>query len=440
VSRFKLAVGWKTAAALLTGATLITTGVGVTAAAALVPAIQTDLLASNSAPASVARGSSFNVTESITNNGPAAAPGKLTITVNNATESAITPDDGLVCGGTTGNIAGTGFSQVCTTLTGSTLPVGGVLNVTLTLTPPTDPHVISVPVSAAVGFAVRGYTDTVALGNMVAKSVRIIDTADLAANFSGADTVGRTGSYVADGSITNNGTDPVYAKFSVVVGNATETGFTHDPGLNCADPVFNVAGTVYTRVCTTIAPLAAHASLPVELTLTPPAKPLVHALTVTGIAGRASGNLLDPVTTDNRAALRVPILDVADLSTTLTGPPHVVRGTPELLTGTVTNLGPDAVGGRAVIRVVGGVIASITADAPLACTGTGAVRTCTLTAPIPALTTLNFSIVVNPSSVSSVQAMTVTSTVSVLGGVTVTDPAAADNLATVSVVVDPPIG
>ena len=78
---------------------------------------------------------------------------------------------------------------------------------------------------------------------------------------------------------------------------ATETGFTADAGLSCTGPVPNAAGTGYTRVCTTTAPLASGASL---------ARP-AHAdaehrrrrstrLTVTGIAAKASGNVTDPVT------------------------------------------------------------------------------------------------------------------------------------------------
>ena len=358
----------------------------------------------------------------------------MAITVTNAIETAIAPDAGLTCLAPV--LVGNGFTQVCTS--DAPLASGATLNASLTLAPQADPLLTSIAVSNAVSLPVTmptTYSDPVTTNNKISHTVKVIDTADLSASFSGASSVGRTGTYVADGTMTNNGTDPVYAKFTIAVGYASEAGFTADVGLTCTGPIASAAGTGFSRVCTSTVPLASGASLHVQLQLAPSADPKKYGLTVSGTSAKATGNVTDPNTLNNKSVLKVAITDSADLVTLISAPSTVSRAGTVTITGTITNNGPDTVSGKTIVSLVGGTISSVTSDAGLSCVGIGAKTTCTITTPVPVGTTLNFSIVVVPSIKTTVTSLTATSTASVLGGVTVSDPNLTNNVDTATVAI-----
>jgi len=286
--------------------------------AAVIPRIITDLVAGNSAPVSAYRsgtgsgvtaGSPFTVTESVTNNGTQAAPAKMVITVTNATESSISTDPGLVCDPLTP--VGAGFTQTCNV---ALLAPGATLSAQVSLNPQPLPPVLSlIAVKNVVSLPVTvpsTYLDPVKTNNTVAKKVKVYDRDDLVATFSGAPSVLRSGQYVASGSITNNGPDPVFGKFTITVANALEAsgGFTADAGLSCAAPVVNGAGTGFSRVCTTVAPLASGGSLSVQLTLVPNPTLTVHTFTVTAAAASVGGYVVDANPLNNKQVLRVAIV------------------------------------------------------------------------------------------------------------------------------------
>jgi hypothetical protein len=406
---------------------------------AAIPKIFADLAASNSATAMTLRsGAPLTVVEGVTNHGPQAATAKLLITVANASEAGMTPDAGLSCAAPVPNVAGTGFTQACTT--SAPLASGATLSATLSLHPlPLPPVTSLITVSAAVSLPVTvpaTYSDPVSSNNKVTHVVKVVDRADLSASFTGGPSVGRTGNAVVTGTITNLGLDPVFAKFTIIVAKAAELSVAPDSGLTCGAPVANAAGTGFSQACTTSAPLAPGGSLHVQLTLAPSANPAVHGLTVTGAVVGVGGTIADAVAANNKSVLPVAIIDSANLAATL-GPaaPTVARTGTVTLTGTISNTGPDTVSGRVTIAVVDGTILSATADPGLSCTGTGATRTCTLTTPLPPGTTLTFSVVVVPSQVASVVSLTATSTVTVLGGVTVSDPDASNDVASTTIAI-----
>jgi hypothetical protein len=404
--------------------------------AATTPKVFADLTASNAAALTTPRSGVLNVTESVTNNGPEAAPGKMLFTVGNATESAITPDAGVTCGPTVPNLLGTGFTQLCTT--DAPLASGATLNVGLALAPQANLHLTSITVRNAVSLPLTtpaSYSDPVVANNSASKTIKVIDNFDLQVASAGGVTIGRTGTYVSDATLTNTGTDAVFAKFTVTVTNAAEAAFLPDAAFTCAAAKPNAAGTGFSRVCTTTAPLAPATPLLVHLELTPNTSPLVHGLTVTFAGAKLFGNTVDPTPLDNKSLLKVAIADSADLATTLSAPSSVSRAGTVTITGTITNNGPDAVTGKAIVKIVGGTITSGTADVGLNCVGVGATRTCTITTAIAAGTTLNFSIVVTPSAKTTVTSITATSTASVLGGVTVSDPSSGNNVATIPVAI-----
>ena len=418
--------------AVLVGATLCftTLAIGTSAASAtvVVPKVQVDLGVIGSAPVGVSRTDTMVTTQALTNFGPVAAPAQLVITVGNATETSVLPDPGLTCGVTSPNLTGTGFTQRCAT--DSPLPSGATLSVSLTIAPLADPRLVSVPVRGTVSFPVVGYADPVLTNNQSAKTVKILDTADLAVVVSGSGTVSRDTYTVADAIISNQGGNPVYARLTIAIANGSEAVFTAESGLDCSVAHSNVAGTGFSRVCTTATPLAPGSSLAVQFYLVPSSNPSVHAMTVTGSAAKASGNVIDPVSTNNHSALKVLIADSADLTTTVAGPANVTLGQVVSISGTITNNGPDVVSGKAVIRLVGGTITSTSSDPGLSCVGTAAMSTCTVSPSIPSGTTLTFTFVVTVSSSSTVTALKATSTVSLLGGVTVTDPDGSNNVGT----------
>ena len=409
------------------------------ASAAATPKIFADLAASNSAPTTIARsGAPLTVVEGVTNNGPQAATGNLLITVASATESGIAPAPGLTCGVVVTNLAGTGFTQQCTTV--APLAPGATLSVTLTLHPlPLPPVTSSIKVTAKVSLPVTvpaTYSDPVGTNNTVTRVVKVIDTADLAASFTSGPSVGRSATALVIGTISNLGTDPVYAKFTVVVANASEAGIAPGLGLTCGAAVPNGAGTGFSQACTTSGPLAPGTSISVQLTLSPNASPSIHGLTVTGTVTSVGGTVVDANHVNNKAVLPVAITDSANLSAALTSSSSsVARAASVGFSGTIANAGPDAVIAKVTITLAGGTIVSGTADAGLVCVGTGLQRTCTLTAAIAAGATLGYAIVVAPSASLSVVALTATSTVSVLGGVNVTDPGALNNVATSTVAI-----
>lgn len=415
--------------AVLVGATLCftTMAIGTLAASAVVPKVPVDLSVTGTAPAGVSRTGTAVTTEALKNVGPVAAPGLLVITVDHAAESSITPHAGLTCGATVPNLTGTGFTQQCAT--DAPLPSGATLSVSLTIAPLADPHLISVPVRGTVSFPVVGYTDPVLANNRASKTVKILEVAELAAAVTGSGTVSRDGLTVADATISNLGGNPVYARLTIVIANGSEVVSTAGDGL-CSGGRPNTAGTGFSRICTTSSPLASGSTLPVQLVLQPSSDPSAHAMTVTGSAAKASGNVTDPVSTDNRSALKVLITDSADLATTITGPASVTLGQVVSISGTIADNGPDAVSGKAVIRFVGGTITSTSSDSGLICVGAGAMSTCTVSPSIPTGTTLHFTFVVTVSSSSRVTSFTATSTASLLGGVTLTDPDASNDVAT----------
>jgi hypothetical protein len=408
------------------------------ASAVMAPRTPVDLAASTSAPPATGRFVPVPVTVGVSNlSATASDQVRVLIAVTGGFENGDIPTgEDFTCAAPTNSA--TGFTQECVT---DPVAAGASRSIGLSVSATTDQHVGTMSISTTTTHVESTlYVDPVGTNNRMSKSVTIQDSADLAASLTGASSVSRDATYDADGALQNNGPDPVYAKLTLTVTSALEAGFTFSPGLSCTAAKVNLAGTGFSRVCTTTSALPSGASLPVHLTVTPTGNLKIHGLGIVGAAAKVSGAVTDVTTANNRAVVKPVITDSADLSTTLSGDPLVMRGSTTTLTGTMTNSGPDPVYGKTVVKVAGGVISSITADAPLNCVGTGATRTCTLTAPIAPGTTLHFSVVATPSQTPSVTLMNVTSTVSVLGGIAVSDPDLSDNVATVPVAIDHYVG
>ena len=399
--------------------------------AASTPKVTADLVATGALPNSTSRAQGDNVTMAVTNNGPDAVIGIMTLTFTGTTEHLMTEDSGIVCEAAVPNAAATAYTRICTTT--DVLASGASKHVYFELDAK-SPMISSIAATNVVSFPKTSpaAVDPDKTNNKVSSTEIITDSFDLAAATTGLTTVARLATLANSGTVTNNGTDPVVVKLVGVVTSAGVAVGAHT-GLTC-NFVANAAATGGTETCISDAPLASGNSLSTDLVLTPSQAITVHGLSVSWTASKLYANTIDPTPVDNKAKLTATITDSADLAATLTGSSSVSRGATVTLTGTIVNNGPNAITGKTVIKVTGGTITSITPDAGLACTGSGATRTCTFTTPLGSGASIGFSMVVTQVGAATT-AVTATSTVSVLGGAAVTDPDVNNNVATKTVTV-----
>jgi hypothetical protein len=157
------------ATALLVGAAMIGGTLAAsasTASALLPPKTQNDVAATNTAPATATRVGAFGILERITDNGPVAAPGKMVITVSNATETGITTDAGLACDAPVLNPTTHGFSQECSTDVDAPLAALETRSASIELTPQADPHLTTIAVSNTASMPTT-YADTLSTGSAI---------------------------------------------------------------------------------------------------------------------------------------------------------------------------------------------------------------------------------------------------------------------------------
>jgi hypothetical protein len=302
----------KTAAVLIAGATLL--GGTLTALAAPASAATAkspvDLSAVTTGAKTVDRVGTLHATVTVASapTSSVAARAAVTFTVPHSGSVAASAA-GLTCDAPVAAPSVNGFTQACTT--DSALAPGGSLAVGVDVTPVADPSIRSLSVNAAVALLDADkttMTDPVSTNNH-AKTllVKIIDHADISTSVVADGPIDRTAIELGTATLTNDGTDPVFAKLTLVVGNGTENGFSSPPGLSCAASLPNSLNTGFRRVCTTIDPLASGASLTVSFAIDPSAT--AKTLNITSNVAKVGATVVDADLTNNKVLVPVTLLN-----------------------------------------------------------------------------------------------------------------------------------
>ncbi|MEA2238687.1 MAG: hypothetical protein QOC81_3411 [Thermoanaerobaculia bacterium] len=274
-----------------------------------------DLTISNTASGNpVNAGSPLSFVLSVSNNGPDATSG--TITVSNTVPAGVTSATGSGTGWTCGAQSG----SVITCTSNTSIPSSGSAQpLTISMTAPaTGPAVDSASVSALTSDPNSG-------NNSASQTVTITPKADLSItkNTSSAGVAGQTMVYTV--VVTNNGPS---SAASVSVADTTPAGLTF---------VSNSGG------CTTAYPCALGTltnGQSVTITSTYTIAPSAAGSVVTNTA-IVSSSTADPSASNNTAAKTTSITGSADLTITKAGPASSSAGSTLSYTITVTNNGPS---------------------------------------------------------------------------------------------------
>ena len=389
-------------------------------------ATQADVALSTVAtPATVYAGNSITYTQTVTNNGPAAAAGVsfTEATPVNTTFQSVLPPAGWTC--TTPAVGGTGTVNCTDT---ANLGAGNTADIVVVLNVPS----------------------TVAIGTITATSSVAATTSD-PNNSNNSTTVATTVNAACDLSVTNSGTpSPVTAgntiTYTQVVSNlgpsSCSTGTLTEPTPNNSTfvsvAVVNAGGATWS--CPNTAPVSCTAS-----SVLPGATGTVTAIYRVN-AGTTGGTLIaDTVTvgttthdtsaSNNSAAVTIPVASAtqADLRVTNTSSPNpVTAGNNITYTQSVTNAGQASANAPVLTETLpaGTTAVSLTGPAGWNCVlGT---LTCTDTAAMTANTTANFTFVVKVGATVA-NGTTLPQTDSVSS--TTTDPNIGNNSVTVNTLV-----
>ena len=392
-----------------------------TATDVVASAAQADLALSTVAtPAAVLAGNNITYTQTITNNGPAAAA--------NAAFTEVIP-------------ANTTFSSV-------SAPAGWTCTVTTSVSC-TNP---SVAAGATVDIlVVLNVSPTVAAGTITANSSVTATTSDpTAANNS--TTVATAVNPACDLTVVNTGTPSPVAAGGIIT--YTQTVFNHGPS-NCSTATFTEptpANTTFTSVavattgggtwtCTSAPVSCTNPSVPPGSTGTITAKYTVSGAATAGTiisdTATAGSATRDTNPADNSATVNIAVASgtQADLSVTNSASPNpVLAGSNITYTQTVTNNGPAAATTVVFSDPIPAntSVVSLTGPGGWTCSIATTPPSCTI-ASLAANTTANFSFVVTASANAASGTISQTDSVSSATG----DPNSANNSATASVQVSP---
>ena len=381
-------------------------------------AAQADLvLSAAGAPGTVLAGNDITYTETVTNDGPAAATTAsfTEATPANTTYQSVLAPAGWTC--TTPAVGGTGN----VTCTDPTFAVGDTANIVVVLNVPASVTVASITAPSSVSA-----TNSVSTAN-----------ASVTTNVS----------TVCDLTVTNSGSpSPVTAGSNITY---TQTVYNHGPS-NCmtatfteptpANTAFSSVGVVTTGGGTWTCPNTGPVSC------TNPSVPPGSTATITAVytvaAGTAAGKIITDTDTgasathdsnpaDNSATVNIAVASgtQADLSVTNSASPNpVTAGNNITYTQSVTNNGPATANAPVLTETLPAntTFVSLTGPAGWTCAG----LTCTDTTTMAANTTANFSFVVTVgATVANGTTITQTDSVSSSTG----DPNGGNNGATVNV-------
>jgi uncharacterized repeat protein (TIGR01451 family) len=393
---------------------------------------QADLgLTTVGAPVTVLAGNSITYTQTVTNNGPAAASAVsfTEATPTNTTFASVSAPVGWTC--TTPAVGGIGN----VTCTDTTLASAASADIIVTVNVPSTVTAATITATSSVSSST---TDPNSANNSTTVNTSVQDKCDL--------------------TVTNSGTpNPVTAGSDITY---TQTVFNHGPS-SCSTGTFTEAtptNTTFVSVaavttgggtwtCPNAAPVACtNPSVPPNSTVTITATYLVPAATAAGTiitdTATAASATDDTNPADNSATVTIGVTVAADadLSVTDTGSPNPVNAGQNItFSQTVTNAGPHAASTITLTETLpvsapGGIsttFVSLAGPAGWTCT-TVAPYQCTI-ATLAANATANFTFVVTvPTTVA--QASTITDTASVASSVT-TDPNPGNNSASASVLV-----
>jgi len=381
-------------------------------------ATQADLvLSTTGAPSTVLAGNDITYTQTVTNNGPAAATNAsfTEATPTNTTYASVIAPAGWTC--TTPAVGGTGN----VTCTDPTFAVGDAANIVV---------VVNVPASV-VASTITANSTLSATNSVNISSTTVVTTVgiacDLAVTNSGVPspvTAGATITYTQ--TVTNLGPS-----------NCSSGTFTEATPANTAwvsDAVVTTGGGTW--VCPNAAPVSCtNGSVP-------PGSVGTITAVYTVAAGTAAGTLISDTVTaattskdtnpaNNTATVTIAVTAAtqADLSVTNAGSPNpVTAGTNITYTQSLTNHGPATAAAPVFTETLPAntVEVSLTGPAGWTCAG----LTCTDTTTMAANTTANFTFVVTVNS-GVAQGTTITQTDSVTS--TTGDPNPGNNSATVNV-------
>jgi len=392
-----------------------------TATDVVAAATQADLALSTAAtPGSVFSGNNITYTQTITNNGPAAASAVsfTEATPLNTTFQSVLAPAGWTC---TTPVVGTGGNVNCTD---PTLAAGATADVIVVVNVPSTLAAGSITANSSV---TAGTSDPTAANNSTTVTTPVTVACDLAVTNSGTPSPVPVGGVITYTQVVTN-TGP---------SNCSTATFSEATPLNTtfvSVAVVTAGGGTWT--CLASAPVScSNPSVPPGSTGTITAK-----YTVTAGAGTIITDTATVATTsrdtslgNNSATVNIAVASgtQADLSVTNSASPNpVAAGNNITYTQSVTNNGPSAATTVSFTDPVPAntTVVSLTGPAGWSCSTVPAPPSCTI-ASLAANTTANFSFVVNvPANVASGTTITETDSVS-----SASDPNSGNNSSTVNV-------
>ena len=398
-----------------------------TATDVVATATQADVaLSTNATPGTVYAGNSITYTQTITNNGPAAASGvsfTQATPVNTTFQSVLAPS-GWTC--TTPALGATG---TITCNDNSSLANGGSADIVVVLNVPSTVPIGTITATSSVS-ATTSDPNSANNSTTVITGVNVI--CDLAVTNSGTPSPVAAGSTITyTQSITNSGPSNC--------STATLSEATPNNSAFVSVAVVNSGGATWS--CPNTAPIACSASSSV-----PPGS----TATVTAIyrvnAGTAGGTIItdtvsvstttrDTNTANNSATVNIPVSSAAqaDLSVTNVGSPNpVTAGNNITYTQVVTNAGQASAANPVLTETLPAGATAVSLSGPGTWTCVLATLKCTGPATMAANTTANFTFIVSVgSAVANGTILSQTASVSS----TTPDPNSANNSATVNTLV-----
>ncbi len=394
-----------------------------TATDVVAAATQADLaLSTAAAPSKVLAGNDITYTQTITNNGPAAATSAsfTEATPTNTTFQSVLAPAGWTC--TSPAIGSTGTVNC----TNPSLAAAAVANIVVVVNVPSTVTAATITASSSV---TSSTSDPLSSNNSTSVTTSVSDQCDL--------------------TVTNSGSpSPVAAGGSITY---TQTVYNHGPG-NCSTARFSEATPINTTfvsvgvtttgggtwTCPNSAPVSCtNASVPPGSTGTITAIYTVNAGATAGtiITDTVTGNTTthDTNTPDNSATVKITVAGgtQADLRVTNSGSPAVVTaGNNITYTQSVTNGGPATANAPVFSETLPANTTSVSLSGPVGWNCVLASLTCTDTSNMTGGSTAAFTFVVKVNT-NAASGTTITQTDSVAS--TTADPNNADNSATVNV-------